>query len=820
MPMNSSFLRNYEKYNQILQSLTGTDAHDAEYQDFLQSISDLNDVILPLTQTDQQGRQQPLTQEQLNLLRESYSVAMSKADQFMTTQGKSSKDKGRRFMAREFASLLTADRQVLDRVQPDRYSTLDNVFRRTRTLPLDITGSPASQEGNMNSSRIPVSWQDEQGRIHKAFFTQDSSVLHTGQLIDEYRRRYPGCGPMWDAFAREDPDMLVTLASSGNLYGSYLNLKNLPADSGDDAERRAAANEFGRRFVPSFTYDKNLEATSGSSVPDRNCAMSAVASLLGQGGLLANSRKAVLRNGDVTLRGCVTEQARGSDLNRLQEGDAMLQWGDNGRGSGIPALTADAMRQIADLQVLDYICGNIDRHNANILYRFDTTDPQNPRLCGITGIDNDASFGIYSLESRRGRRLNEIFLSEMGIISQSMAAQVMSLSGDMLMHSLQGYRLSSQEKEAAVNRLHALQQMLTNSMEHYRDKEPGQYTVGIPRIIPDSEFEVLTQNPPVGMLSDNVMKTTPFNGSLFQRVKSAAGDAASHAEAFRRNRQNGAAPADTAVKYTGAVQGRTAALNTETIKADFSAMKKQLDELADRATFGNSREFKAMQKALTELSQCPAGRQNMREAVSRLNTAVAAYIQKKSSVPGSDLGKDRLHLARQLQDKCIDTMQDFFDEEHPYMGGHVPTFRRQMKDCIDELADSSKLNACVIVTKAKSRRRAAGDIAGLIYAEAMRSQLDQPGNARLLQQLSEPEVIRQTKAMLPAVKDYLTTMSLNRLEKILRNDVTAGPVLYNGFLQYKAAQAAPQQANPNPQRAAQQAAGEQANARKNNGPKL
>lgn len=48
-------------------------------------------------------------------------------------------------------------------------------------------------------------------------------------------------------------------------------------------------------------------------------------------------------------------------------------------------------KQIADLQALDFLCGNVDRHDGNFSFQISKDRP--PRVLGIKGFDNDTSFG-------------------------------------------------------------------------------------------------------------------------------------------------------------------------------------------------------------------------------------------------------------------------------------------------------------------------------------------------------------------------------------------------------------------------------------------
>ena len=56
-------------------------------------------------------------------------------------------------------------------------------------------------------------------------------------------------------------------------------------------------------------------------------------------------------------------------------------------------------RQAADLQALDCICGQIDRHMNNVMFQ---VDPRTGGIVGLKGIDNDMSFGLSDTTAKGG----------------------------------------------------------------------------------------------------------------------------------------------------------------------------------------------------------------------------------------------------------------------------------------------------------------------------------------------------------------------------------------------------------------------------------
>ncbi len=119
-------------------------------------------------------------------------------------------------------------------------------------------------------------------------------------------------------------------------------------------------------------------------------------------------------------------------------------------------------QDIANLQVLDYLCGNYDRHYANMFYQFD----RNGKLIGVQGIDNDGAFGVIAKKElgRTGENyLHMTNLSNMKAMPKQTAERLMALDAATLKYALRGFGLSEEELTAAEHRLGFLKQSIIRS---------------------------------------------------------------------------------------------------------------------------------------------------------------------------------------------------------------------------------------------------------------------------------------------------------------------------------------------------------------------
>lgn len=130
-----------------------------------------------------------------------------------------------------------------------------------------------------------------------------------------------------------------------------------------------------------------------------NVATSRIADLFGRGDLIAKSEMAVVKEyGNNTERvGSVMEGVEGEDAITTLRKDLGKYSKDEGRKltpkefkdkvAGL--IKGDFQRDLSDLQVIDYLCGQIDRHFGNYFVQKDSKGD----YIGVKGIDNDLSFG-------------------------------------------------------------------------------------------------------------------------------------------------------------------------------------------------------------------------------------------------------------------------------------------------------------------------------------------------------------------------------------------------------------------------------------------
>ena len=271
-------------------------------------------------------------------------------------------------------------------------------------------------------------------------------------------------------------------------------LHQLFADNSSDF-RSFLAGAFQELAYSSIVALTNTEGharqAKGGNINKRNNAMYDYAALLGQPELLAKSssmtlkekKKTVVNNEEVTtertIQGTFMLNAKGNRLNQLRY-DAAVKGkeaaekvikaaGGNGKDfypkCAKIKYSGSAVQNLSNLQVIDYLCGNIDRHLNNMFYQYESTQDGVITVTGMQGIDNDASFGeVVHRETVGKNRLISSFMSrleDIRVIDAALAKEILSADFSKIEERLRLADLSVGEIDAARRRFTDLQTRLT-----------------------------------------------------------------------------------------------------------------------------------------------------------------------------------------------------------------------------------------------------------------------------------------------------------------------------------------------------------------------
>ncbi|MBQ3546052.1 MAG: hypothetical protein IJA34_13885 [Lachnospiraceae bacterium] len=209
----------------------------------------------------------------------------------------------------------------------------------------------------------------------------------------------------------------------------------------------------------------------------RNVATSRIAELFGRGDLIAKSEMAVVKeygNG-VERVGSVMEGVGGKEAITTLREDLVKCCEENGRfvkvdefkNKVVGLIKGDFQRDLSDLQVLDFLCGQIDRHFKNYFVQKDSDG----NYAGVKGIDNDLSFGnakekkdkyIYGPHGRTVVNSNaELIIPHMSL---ELAIRVNMINESMVKYALMDL-IAKPEIEAFCERLNLLKMAIRKEFE-------------------------------------------------------------------------------------------------------------------------------------------------------------------------------------------------------------------------------------------------------------------------------------------------------------------------------------------------------------------
>lgn len=141
----------------------------------------------------------------------------------------------------------------------------------------------------------------------------------------------------------------------------------------------------------SVTEGEDLQIDVNANMTARNFASERVAELLGLKGLIIHNTEAYVvgENGE-RRKGFVMDQAKGVPAAKLVEISAEKDYPIH--------FTEEAQKQLLNLQMLDNITGQIDRHANNYFVEYEEEyDKDTSEMClvvkSVVGIDNDFAFG-------------------------------------------------------------------------------------------------------------------------------------------------------------------------------------------------------------------------------------------------------------------------------------------------------------------------------------------------------------------------------------------------------------------------------------------
>jgi len=161
-----------------------------------------------------------------------------------------------------------------------------------------------------------------------------------------------------------------------------------------------------------------------------------------------------------TKLGFVTEKAKGEEMGNLLRNDKVVRDAENAGPDTVAMEDPVLQRCMNKLQILDAIAGQLDRHAGNY---FVQRDPETGKVLGVTGIDNDMSFGANMTTPDNDVNAHN-YLAMPELVDEEFGRRLLQVSDKDIRDTLAGL-LSEAEIEATVSRFNVVRDVVRNLEE-------------------------------------------------------------------------------------------------------------------------------------------------------------------------------------------------------------------------------------------------------------------------------------------------------------------------------------------------------------------
>ena len=504
----------YQRQLNVLMESQGDKESSPEFVNALKAVKALNTGINRFMQANRE-----LTAEELSTLRKTYTESIVEVNKYVratrgwhwTTRG----DVRHNAMA-AMQGYMEQELKALNEYAPEHHWKLEKIIQHGRQEEIPVIEGDIQRVGGNMSSRQVLTINGRQGvfttrKDYRSPTAQQMAdvLIHNEYVIPEdIRYEVLDAGlAVWEklntigqdhAEALLEKDVAETYEKAG---AGFLNRedvkalnklfkdKNIPQLTNDQSERsRNYRRHIAERIRAAMLLRnekrimKSAGIAEGRNIDQRNTAMSVMSDLLEMPNAAARARDVTVVAAGVEQSGTFQEWAEGNVMgNQVKTLDSdFCRYNSN-------AMTKEALQQLSDMQALDFICGNIDRHMDNMTFKFAEIDGEH-RLVKITGIDNDLSFGTIKMSDYDNAQTDGRFMfpQHMLMMKQSTANAILNLSKDALEIALRPYIHGEDELEACWDRVQGLQKQLWDDLS-YRFIGKNTLTDGHIRIFKDDD---------------------------------------------------------------------------------------------------------------------------------------------------------------------------------------------------------------------------------------------------------------------------------------------------------------------------------------------
>lgn len=505
-----------KKYEELQKTLNNTGIRrweklSEQEREGLQNIKDLVTRMAEYTDPEKPRR---ITREEMEDLVKEYQKTLSSMEKMESFHDRDDFKKLRRIMGKDMKVFYDALSQKKDQQEFD----IVDLYDASRSLLVEVDEKTIEKTGGNISQRLHIQTKDENGNdidgyftVHEEPFVYDEqmekltgSLVTDGQMdkefvryLVEYEFEEQGQTELCKLRTKytKNTDKTGEIAATYRSHAAYrkgirktigADIKNYAALKGyAQGSKEYAALEHTADMLTKDTAatDKLLDAVysgfqisnkrnvyegygiePGARVDMRNTAMTTCAQVLGLEKSIAPSRSMRVKIGEKTYKGTFMDTAKGYDLKKVEPGADILDVAPADLQHNVKLI-----KSVANLQILDFLCGNVDRHSGNLSYITKKVKNEDGEeitvLDDVQGFDNDTSFLAYH-GGLREANMSAVPFSNMLIIPKETAEIIVNTDPVLLAGLLTGNDLTPKELSNTVKRIESAQKEIRRGMEY------------------------------------------------------------------------------------------------------------------------------------------------------------------------------------------------------------------------------------------------------------------------------------------------------------------------------------------------------------------
>ncbi len=523
MPINtfdaSEMKQNLNSYIAEINDLATSPEFVDKYAGFITAVYDLQALTNSYYTPAPDGSYPLLDTKSLQNVKKGYMNAMKQARAVIYSGETGAVGEKMKHIAEELLPMMSVDYTALEFVNVEKEPvTLPELIAKSRSQAVDLGEQASVTVSGQANARQHIKVKNG-NTIEEGYFTPTQNLnfsTYPYELMDSLEHKYgPNYKPILDKLREKTPEQLVGrnwvfyrgLGNAENMTPEQIKtelLDNVHSYEFEDlgvTERIRSKAEKDPKYLnfleeltsgmrkhaidyQCFKEGGRLRLKDGANIDKRNIGLFRVAKMIGHEDLVAESKPMIVIQNGKPVSGTFMKHSEGVCVHEAKNGDAILKY------NRANLCNPRVYPKIAAMQVIDFICGNVDRNPGNMLFIFDKPGKKDALIQDIKMIDNDLAFGNAHKFTRLPNDGVFILPKDMKVIPESTYNAMKVMDRDTFRLELADCGLSKEEIDHAWERKTDLQNKIEMDKGFFQDKPKGQLQAEKIRIIPDEDWEL------------------------------------------------------------------------------------------------------------------------------------------------------------------------------------------------------------------------------------------------------------------------------------------------------------------------------------------